>query len=224
MKKSIRKPNRWDTVFLLLFAVSFLFSALTVYDTVKATGTGYYIFLNTGLLARGAWDVLFTAFLVILILALVLCGTLLMHGGAADAAFFFMANGALTFYVRPDRIIAPFTGGDVLDRYGVFFRIMDYLPVWIAATVFIYLLSVSTEKSSSFGFDIKKAAALSAALIVLSAIFNSAYELFLFAAGYALLLPLAGTCSEKEKRVLLFPAAVCFAGMIWRLYSVMALY
>ncbi len=223
MKTGLQKLNKWDGIVLSFSALSFVFCVLTVLDTVRATGTGYFMFLGTGMLTRESWDIVCAVFILVLIFILVLAATYIMHGSLTDAAFFFIANGALTEYVRPDKILAPFTGGDVLDRYGVFFRIVDYLPMYLTGIIFLLLMLMAGDGEKYKGMVIKASAA-SGILITLSLIINNAFELFLFAAGYVLLFPLIALGAGKEKRAFVPASAVFFVCMIWRLYSAMALY
>ena len=134
-------------------------------------------------------------------------------------------NGNGIFYVfgyrhAHERVVG---GGDVLDRYGVFFRIVDYLPMYLTGIIFLLLMLMAGDGEKYKGMVIKASAA-SGILITLSLIINNAFELFLFAAGYVLLFPLIALGAGKEKRAFVPASAVFFVCMIWRLYSAMALY
>ncbi len=224
MKNDQVKNKKWEAVLIAMAAVSLAFGVLAVFDTVRATGTGYYMYLSSGLFTREGWDLICVALITLAMLLLVFIPTCIMQGRVADAALLFLANGALTQYVRPDKIIAPFTGGDVMDRYAILFRYRDYIPLWITVLACLIVIGLAGEDRRSYDSFVICCAGVSMLFLVMGYALNAAYELFVFASGYALVLPLSKSIARTEKKSFIIPAAVLFIGTVWRLYLAMAIY
>lgn len=226
MKTGSEKMNICGTIAIAMAVIGFAFCIYAILDTVKATGTGYYMYLNSGVFTRGGWDIICTLVIAVAVLCITIAAAVILHGSVYDMALFFLANGALTKYVRPDRILAPFTGGEALERSGVYVKYLDYAPAWILTIVFLLIISSAfddmTEKTLKK--HILKCVCASALMLALGYLINSAFELFLFAAGVSILLPVLKVSKTASKKVMVIPGGVFFICMIWKLYMATALY
>ena len=224
MKSSTKVVSKSDICIVSMALAAFILCAMAALDTVKATGTGFYMYLKTGSVSREGWDVICLIVILLSVLILAAIPALLMKGNITDASIVFLSNGALTVFVRPDRILAPFIGGEAAERIDIIFRYLKYLPVWIGAIVFILIVSQTAGDVKDLNRIIMVCICVSALFMILGYIVNSAYELFLFASGYALLWPLVRITKESRKILYLVPGVVFFAAMIWKLYMALALY
>jgi hypothetical protein len=199
-------------------------SCLAVHDTGTATGAGFLIFLRTGLLSRGAWDLLLDAIVLLLICAVVAVPAVLLKSGIRNAALYLLSGIALLPLVRPDRIVSPFMGGEVMSMGDAVSAVTAYMPLWILTLSLILLMHYGPGAGNERKTRLVILACISAALIVLSFIIRPFSEIILFASGAVLLLPVLELKAGEKDHTVFLASVVLFIRGMWRLYMAMALY
>ncbi|MCR5739185.1 MAG: hypothetical protein K6G43_05160 [Lachnospiraceae bacterium] len=223
--KSLTDNKKIQTaIFCLAAAVIFVLVCLAVHDTATATGCGYYLFLQTGAFSRNVWDIAADAGMMAAILVLVLLPAALFRVKADDFAVFFLSGCALLQYVRPDRLITAFTGELEATGEEAVYYLLSYMPVWVITAAVLYLLYSfpGTEEKRSDKACVF--AGISMLFMFASILIPSFHEIFIFASGYCILLPMLPQIKGRKPEIRLVIGAVMFLGSLWRLYFVMAGY
>ncbi|MBR7090156.1 MAG: hypothetical protein IKI46_06700 [Lachnospiraceae bacterium] len=222
----ISKKRNIDIILCLEALIVFALSVLAVHDTNTSAGAGYSLFIRTGALSREGWNVIVDLALVILMIVLLIVPSLVLKSGLGSSALFFLAVSAFSFYARPDRLIAPFTGGTILSLYDKRNAFVTWFPTWIICAGILMLVFFSRKKEE-YG-TVLVCAALSAASVLLGFI-TPAFEGFLFAAGYFIAMPflrLPPTGEKDDAPVIygLVPGTVLFLCGAWKLIFVLSTY
>ncbi|MBO4608958.1 MAG: hypothetical protein J5696_03715 [Lachnospiraceae bacterium] len=219
-----KKKNIDIIVCLEAMAVSVL-AVFAVHDTNTATGAGYSLFIGTGAFTRRGWDFMVDLVIILLIAGLLAVPSLIFKTGLGNAAMFFLGTCAFAVYVRPDRLLAPFTGGAALEFSEKKDAFVSWIPTWLLAVGILVLVFFSRKKE-----EIKTAlicAVLSAVCAVLGFI-TSAFEIFLFGSGYFVAMPFIrmAPVGEDDDPVVygLIPGSILFLCGTWRLIMVLSTY
>lgn len=196
---------------------------LAIHNTVTATGAGYLFFLKTGALTRTAWDIIVDLLVVTLTAALIIIPALVFRAGIKEAVIFMMSGISLCRLIRPDILITSFTGRESEGAVAALYGLLGYLPALLIAAFYVWVIcKVPSEED-----DNKKSlfiyACITAALLTASVLISSLHEIFLFAAGYCMLLPSVKGLKKTEKGST-FISFVLFAASVWRLYFVLVTY
>jgi hypothetical protein len=225
MKGFFSKKKNIDIIVCLeAMAVSVL-AVLAIHDTNTATGAGYSLFIRTGAFTRQGWDFMVDLVIILLITGLLAVPSLVFKTGLGNAAIFFLGTCAFSVYVRPDRLLAPFTGGTALEFAEKKDAFVSWVPTWLLASGILVLVFFSRKK------EVQKTVAVCAALSAVSAAAGfliPAFEIFLFGSGYFIAMPFLhmAPCGEDDDPVVsgLIPGTVlCLCG-IWRLIMVLSTY
>lgn len=196
---------------------------LSIHNTVTATGAGYMFFLKTGALTRTAWDIIVDLLVVILTGALIAAPVMIFKAGVKEAVVFMMSGVSLCKLVRPDILITSFTGRESEGIRASLYGMLGYIPTLLIAVFYVWvILSVSSEEDEN-----KKStviyACITAALLAASVLISSFHEIFMFVAGYCVLLPTVNRLKNIEEGSILI-SFVLFAASLWRLYFVLVTY
>ena len=220
------KKKNIDIITCLEALAVFALAVLSIHDTNTATGAGYLLFLKSGALTRDAWNIILDLALVIMMIALLCVPALMLKAEPGSIPVFFLSACAFSVYLRPDRLIAPFLGGDVLSSGQIRTAIATWIPVWSVCAAVEILIFLSSEK------EIIKLSLITAAVSMLCLIagaFTPAFEIFLFASGCVICLPfLKLPIGERDGAdpviFRLIPGTVLFLCGAWRLFMVLSTY
>ena len=223
MIQKIKSPKFQNILICTEGILVSILALLAIHNTVTATGAGYLLFLKTGVLSRTGWDITVDAFVFILSLALVLIPVLIRKAGIKDAFLFLMAVISLCALVRPDILLTSFMGREGLEAGKALFDLLTYLPtlsvalLLTAGIIFVFNLGDEGVKKHFVG------GVFAVLFLLLSVLITSFYEIFLFAAGYTVLLPMIGRVSKIKYGTGLL-SVVLFAASVWKLYFVLITY
>ena len=205
-------------------AVISVIAVLAIHDTNTATGAGYLLYLQMGGLSRTGWDLIVDAWVVLLMVLCAFVPSILFKTGRKGQGVFFLAGTALLELVRPDRLLAPFSGGEAITRDAAVYSLLSFLPAWMMIGLAVYILyrlpGTSEKESDHAGL----CACASMILMFISVIFTSFFEICMFASGYILLVPAARQIPKIKYSGQTVLGTVLFLGSLWRLYLIMATY
>ena len=205
-------------------AVISVLAVLAIHDTNTAAGAGYLLYLQMGGLSRMGWDLIVDAWIVLLTVLCTFVPSILFKTGYKGQGVFFLAGTALLELIRPDRLLAPFSGGEAITRDAAVYSLLSFLPVWMMIAVAVYILyrlpGTSEKESDHAGL----CACASMVLMFVSVIFPVLFEICIFASGYILLVPAARQIPKMKYSGQTFLGTVLFLGSFWRLYQIMATY
>ncbi len=199
-----------------------ILALFAIHDTVTATGAGYLLFLKSGLLSRTVWDIMVDALVAVITFALILIPVRIYKAGITEAVIFYLAGVSLAMLVRPDILITSFTGREAVGVAASADALLSYLPLFCIAIVFTVMICFTSDEKES----VKKYvwyAAFAAIFIASSVILSSFREIFVFAAGYTVLLPSVKKTGSLKEHVLPL-SIVLFAASAWKLYFILATY
>lgn len=226
MRSFFTKKKNIDIIVCLEAMAVFVLAALAVHDTNTATGAGYSLFIATGALSRETWNVLTDLVLVILMIALLLIPKFILKADLGSSALFFLGASAFSVYLRPDRFIAPFTGGDVLGFEDKRWAVIGYIPTWMICAGILLLVFCSRKGPVRKVIIICTSVSV---LCVIAGLITPAFEIFIFVSGYFITMPFIRIASEDEACAdpavfRLVPGTVmCLCG-VWRLIMVLSTY
>lgn len=226
MNGFISKKRNIDIILCLEALVVFALAVLAVHDTNTSAGAGYSLFIRSGVLSREGWNVIVDLVLVILMIALLVIPSIALKSGFGSSALFFLGVSAFSVYARPDRLIAPFTGGTILSLYEKWNALVTWFPTWIVCAGILMLVFFSRKEGEY------KAALVCAALSAVSVLLGfitPAFESFLFMAGYFIAMPFLrlSPAGEKDEAPVIYglvPGTVLFLCGAWRLIFVLSTY
>ncbi len=201
-------------------------AVLAVHDTNTATGAGYLLYITSGALTRNVWNIILDLFIILMMLVFVAIPVKILRADFGGAALFFLGVSAFAIYLRPDRLLAPFMGGEILSFADAKAAIVSWIPLWIICASVVVMIYADPEKEKP-KFPVI-ASALSILSLILSLI-TPASEIFMFVSGYFVAMPFLtmGRKEEKESDPLVFrliPASVFFLSAVWRLVMVLSTY
>lgn len=196
---------------------------LAIHNTVTATGAGYLFFLKTGALTRTAWDIIVDLLVIVLAAALIIIPSLIFKAGIKAAAIFMMSGVSLCRLIRPDILITSFMGRDNEGALAAFNGLLGYLPALLIAAFYVWVICKVPSEEDDNNKSLFIYACITAALLIASVLISSLHEIFLFAAGYCMLLPSVKGLKKTEKGSA-FISFVLFAASVWRLYFVLVTY
>ena len=220
-----KKKNTDILTVMEAFAV-FVLVLFALHVTNTSTGAGYLLYIRSGVLSRSAWDMILELILILLMLVLLIVPSLIIKADPGSIALFFLSVCGFTAYLRPDRLLAPFTGGEIMSRGDIVNSVFSILPVWIVCGSFQLLLFADAK-----GRELKLLtimALISVGCLIIGAL-TPAFEIFLFASGYFLNLPVLeagkrqGITSDPIVSGLI-PGTVLCLRSVWRLLLVLSTY
>ena len=226
MKEFFSKKKNIDIIVFLEALAAMAMAVLAIHDTNTATGAGYLLYISSGSMSRGAWNIILDLCIIAAMLVLIAVPAFILKTGLGSTSLFFLGACAFSSYLRPDRLLAPFMGGEIISRADARVAVISWLPAGIVcAAVLLTVFSVSEKNTVKIPAI---TGAVSAACLVLS-VLTPASEIFLFAAGYFVAIPFlaADKCKEGTSDMLvlrLIPASVMFLCGIWRLFMVLSAY
>ena len=226
MRSFFTKKKNIDFIICLEAMAVFVRAVLAMHDTNTATGAGYSLFIATGALSREAWDILVDLGLVVLMIVLLLIPMLILKADPGSTALFFLGASAFSVYLRPDRFLAPFTGGSVLSFEDRKWALIAYIPSWMICAGILLLVCSLRKGAMRKVITVCTLASVSCAL---AGSVTPAFEIFLFASGYFITMPFIRIASEDETGTdpLTFrfiPGTVMFLCGVWRLIMVLSTY
>ena len=226
MRSFFTKKKNTDIIVCLEALVVFALASLAVHDTNTATGAGYSLFIETGVLSRETWNILVDLVLLVLMIALPLIPKAVLKADLGSTALFFLGASAFSVYLRPDRFLAPFTGCSVLGIEDRKWAVIAYMPSWmICAGILLLVCSLRKEAMRK----VISVCTLASVSCVLAGLFTPAFEIFIFASGYFVTMPFICIVSEDETNAdpltfRLIPGTVMFLCGVWRLIMVLSTY
>lgn len=226
MRSFFTKKKNIDIIVCLEAMAVFALAVLAVHDTNNATGAGYSLFLKTGTLTRGTWNILIDLVLVISMIVLLLIPKFILKADPGSVALFFLGASAFSFYLRPDRFLAVFDGGSDLTFDERRWAVIGYIPTWIICAGILLLIFFSQKGVMRKVIVI---CASVSALCVIAGPVSSQFEILMFASGYFITMPFIRALSvdgrESDAVILrLVPGTVMFLCGMWRLIMVLSTY
>ncbi len=205
---------------MIAMYILFALAVLAAHDAGTATGTGFYMQLKTGALSREAWDVIVDAVLVILTLVCVCIPAIRFRSDMTSVSLFVMAGISLIPLVRPDRLVTVLMGDGTGSFEQALQGLLSNLPLMIITYALVYALQSEDAEHPRF---IRVCGLVAAVLCTLSLTLAVLSDVFLFFAGYTILLPvLKGAVGNFKGRGLM--AAVFFLGGMWKMISILFAY
>ena len=194
-----------------------------IHDTVTATGAGYLFYLKTGVLSRSAWDIIADILVIVPSTLMLLVPAMICKPGIDVTALFFMANVSLTYLVRPDVLITSFMGREGIGITASVHELLLYLPTLLIAFAVVTFIRIASDEEDMLSLKKVCYFLIPAFFLIMSVTMSFMYEVFVFCAGYCVLLPIAARLRHiKEGKMIL--GAVLFVSALWRLYFVLATY
>ena len=200
-----------------------LLALLAIHNTVTATGAGYLLFLKTGALSRTGWDIAVDAFVLILACALIILPVLLNKAWINDGFILLMSVVSLCYLVRPDILLTSFMGREGIETGKAVFDLLTYLPTLLVAVVFVAGIVFASETDAERVKHQIICGVIAVLFLLFSVLLTSFHEIFMFAAGYTILLTITGRAGKIKYGVALM-STVLFAASVWRLYFVLITY
>ena len=223
MIKTLTNQKTQKAVIAVMAVFVFLFAVLAIHDAVVATGTGYYFNLTTGTLSRSIWNYIVDLALAAVIAIAALLPAIIMKSEPSDVALFFLANVAVSVYIRPDTILQGFLGNYVPSPQDSVNSLWEVMPLWFILFFVVFMVYSLLAQKSSYRLAII-CVAVSVLFFLLAILLPVYRHYFLWLMAYVLLISLLKQFPALDVSGKLSLGFVFFLCGVWRLYLVMATY